>query len=133
MIREATARDSELVIELVHNFNDTYFGIPADSEKVERWFQQHLNAGVVYLGDRSIISGLFISDPVRNWDVLAETAWYAEGRDGLRLLRKFIQTARDREMDEVRMTTLNTTPVAALALLQRMGFEEIERSHRLAL
>lgn len=133
MIRIATEQDADLVLRLVQNFNDKYYGIPLDPNKVLRWFQQHLSNGVVYLGQDSLIAGLVITDPVRPWEVLAETAWYAEGRDGQRLLRKFIQYGRDAGVDEVRMTTLNTTPVGVETLLSRMGFETVEKSHRLTL
>jgi hypothetical protein len=133
VMRIAMQRDWREVRDKVHTFNDQYFGIPADDEKLYRWFEQHLSMGIIFLSDDGLITGLHISDPVRNWDVLAETAWYDPGRDGIRLLREFIDYGRECEVDEVRMTTLNTTPAGVLTLLNRMGFEEIERSHRLTL
>jgi L-amino acid N-acyltransferase YncA len=133
VIRVATLRDWNEVKEKVIAFNDQYFQIPVDVDKLNAWFLRHLDAGVVLLSEHGLISGLWISDPVRNWDVLAETAWYDTGRDGIRLLREFIEHGRDAGVQEVRMTTLNTTPAGAITLLQRMGFEEIERSHRLTL
>lgn len=132
-MRIAMQRDWREVRDKVHAFNDQFFHIPVDSEKLYRWFEQHLSMGIILLSDEGLITGLSISDPVRNWDVLAETAWYDTGRDGIRLLREFIEYGREIGADEVRMTTLNTTPAGVLTLLQRMGFEEIERSHRLTL
>lgn len=133
MMRIAMQRDWREVRDKVRAFNDQFFGIPVDNDKLYHWFEQHLSMGIIFLSDEGLISGLRIMDPVRNWDVLAETAWYDTGRDGIRLIREFIDFAKECEVDEVRMTTLNTTPPGVLTLLARMGFEEIERSHRLTL
>lgn len=121
------------IYRLTKEFNDQYFGIPLNGEKLERWFELVVEHGVIYHTDGGYIAGLVVDDPVRDWTALVENAWYARDRSGLRLLRKFIQHGRDIGADEIRMTTLNTTPPGVLTLLGRTGFEEIERSHRLIL
>jgi hypothetical protein len=133
MIREAGLRDWPEVSAKVFAFNDAYFHIPVNEDKLYGWFEQHVSTGVILLSAAGLIAGLRIVDPVRDWTVLAETAWYDTGRDGVRLLRDFIQVGRARHVDEVRMTTLNTTPPGVTKLLSKHGFEEIERSHRLIL
>lgn len=128
-----TDEDWVEVFDKVDAFNDQYFDIPVDIKRLNKWYHQHLENGIIVLSETGIISGLFVDDPVRDWKVLVETSWYDTGRSGLRLLRHFIKVGRVAKVDEVRMTTLNTTPPRVKALLKRMGFEEIEQSHRLTL
>lgn len=132
-IRTASLSDWDEVYTKVIAFNEKYYGLPVNAGKLHGWFEQHMDFGVIYLSDNGIISGLLIADPVRTWDVLAETAWYDTGRDGIRLLRKLIEYAKHTHADEIRMTTLNTTPTGVETLLARMGFSEKERSHSLLL
>ena len=135
MIRQAdphSADDFKIVRDLAHTFNDKHYGIHLNDDKLERWYAYMPQlGGVIYISDNGFIAGFPVADPVRDWTALVETSWYAEDRAGARLLRKFINYGRIIGADEVRMTTLTDTPAHAVALLQRWGFEEIERSHRL--
>lgn len=133
MIRVATEDDWQEVRDKIAAFNEQYFDIPVELGRVSGWFMRHLRDGIVLLSENGLISGLWMQDPVRTWYALVETSWYDTGRDGVRLLREFISAAKMQGVNEVRMTTLNTTPVGVQTLLNRMGFEEIERSHRLTL
>lgn len=129
-IRTATADDWDEVADKVLDFNNHYYGIPVDLDKLEHWFASHMQFGVILLSKRGFISGLFVDDPVRHWSALAETGWFDPGLDGVRLLDAFIALGKDK-VDEVRMTTLHTSPQSADRLLKRRGFETIEFSHRL--
>lgn len=132
MIRQAHPEDEVAVIDMAVRFNDQYFDIPVNTGKLADWFQLHMQHGVVFRSERGFISALHFPDPVRDHTVLTETAWYSEGRDGLRLLRALIRHGKDHDFDEVRVCTLNTTDSGVLTLLRRMGFTlDIERSHRL--
>lgn len=133
VIREATIDDYNIIEALSVNFNTRYYGIPLNTEKLRRWTKHVLDNGVIYLSKSGLIAGFIADDPIRDHTVLVENAWYSEDRTGVQLLRRFIQYGRDNGCDEVRMTTLNNTPARATALLSRMGFEEIEISHRLTL
>jgi len=133
MIHLTTTADYPHIYRLTRRFNDHYFGIPINGDKLKRWFEFVVNNGVIYHTEAGFIAGFPVEDPVRDWTALVENAWYAEDRSGIRLLRAFIEHGREIGCDEVRMTTLNTTPAGVITLLNRMGFEEIESSHRLTL
>ena len=133
MIWQARPDDENAIIEMTVRFNERYFDIPINIGKLSGWFHTHMQHGVIFRSEQGFISALHFPDPVRDHTVLTETAWYSEGRDGLRLLRTLIQYGKDRQFDEVRVSTLNTTDAAVLTMLDRMGFLEIERSHRLVI
>lgn len=133
MIRKATQDDYQQIWEISLAFNTKHYDVPLDQDRFREWFDRHIAEGLTLLSDTGYISGLSVDDPVRNWTALVETAWYAEDGSGLRLLREFIRIGQKEFFDEVRMTTLRSTPARVLTLLERMGFEEFERSHRLIL
>lgn len=134
MIRQATSDDIPHLINLISRFNDEYYRVTVvNPQKLDRWLRANMENGVIYVTDTGFIAGLLVDDPMRDWTALVETGWYDTGRGGVRLLRRFIEFGETCGADEVRMTTLNTTPAGAMTLLTRMGFEEIERSHRLTL
>lgn len=64
--------------------------------------------------------------------MLVETAWYSEGRDGLRLLAAFEDRGMNLGVDEVRMTTLEVN-AGVEKVLTRRGYTRMETSHRLIL
>jgi hypothetical protein len=132
-MRQATLADVPVITGMVVEFTTAYSDMPACPDRTANWTTHIIKHGVIFLTDTGFIAGLPVMDPVRPWAALVETGWYAPGKDGLRLLRRFIQYAKDAELDEVRMSTLNTTPERALKLLEHMGFTLAERSHRLNL
>lgn len=112
-------------------FNAEYFDVPVNTEKLFNWFEHHLGRGIIFLSEHGLLTALNVEDPVRDWQAAVETAWYDKGRDGLRLLDALVNASKEAGFNEVRMTTLNTTPPGILKVLERKGFTEIERSHRL--
>ena len=133
-VRDCTMDDLSFLIEKAHSFNSRYYDIAINPKKLE----QHLTGlivseqGVVLRTDTGAITGVHVSDPCRDWEVLVETAWYSEGRDGLRLLAAFEQRGIDWGIDEVRMTTLEVNS-GVECVLKRRGYSVIETSHRLIL
>ena len=133
-LRVALRQDWTEIRDKCLAINVDHYDVPVNKLKLYDWFEQHLDRGIIFLSDTGFISGLSISDPVRDWDVLTETGWYDTGRSGLKLLRTFIEFGRITDKhDEIRMTTLSSTHPKIKHLLKRMGFEEIEQSHRLTL
>ena len=130
-IRRATTDNEEDLYEMVLAFNAEYFGIPINPEKLEQWVQLHLQAGIILMSEDGFISGLYVPDPLRDHNVLLESGWFSRDNHGARLLLKFINHAREIGVDEVRMTTLSTSPEAANQMLTRLGFEPVETSWRL--
>jgi hypothetical protein len=126
--------DMDFLCEKAREFNDRYYGIPMREHGLRSYLEGMIEheAGVVLLTDKGAICGFFTADPRWDWTVLVETAWYCEGRDGLRLLAAFEERALECGADEVRMTTLEVNPGVA-KLLHRRGYTAIETSHRLLL
>ena len=60
-----------------------------------------------------------------DWKAAVELFWWAEDGQGLRLLRRFEQWARDMGAQEIRMTTLAAMPDAERAL---RGYQRTETS-----
>jgi GNAT superfamily N-acetyltransferase len=133
-VRFATPEDFEWVRTLTTEFNEALYDVPVDPEKFRSWYDLHMATGVVILGARSFISALILPDPTRDWLIALETGWYATDRSGARLLLKLIKYAREVGADELRATTLDTSPQEARDVLTRLGFEmDKECSHRLKL
>ena len=133
-VRDCTMDDLSFLIEKAHSFNSRYYDIAINPEKLEQYLTGLIvsEQGVVMRTDTGAITGVHVSDPCRDWEVLVETAWYSEGRDGLRLLAAFEQRGIDWGIDEVRMTTLEVNS-GVERVLKRRGYSVIETSHRLIL
>lgn len=131
MIRVATHEDIGFILSLALEFNHKHYDVPLDIERTTRSIEQLMEQGVIFLSERGLIAGAPVTDGFRDWTALVEFAWYATDNQGYRLLRAFIDYGQRIGADEVRMTTLNTTPVGAETLLSRTGFTPIETSHRL--
>lgn len=131
---DCTLDDMEFLIEKAQHFNDRYYGIPLNLDKLTQYLTGLIVAdqGVVLRTDTGAITGVHISDPCRDWEVLVETAWYSEGRDGLRLLAAFEERGMNLGVDEVRMTTLEVN-AGVEKVLTRRGYTRMETSHRLIL
>jgi len=133
-VHECTLDDVPFLMEKIHQFNDTYYDVPLNTQKARDHLVDVLVAdqGLVLRTTSGMITGVFVSDPLRDWNVLVETAWYSEGRDGIRLLAEFERRALLAGMDEVRMTTLSVNS-GVDAVLKRRGYSAMETSHRLIL
>lgn len=84
--------------------------------------------GAVFLSDHGVIGGALSSaycNPA--WVFAVELFWWAE-RDGLKLLRRFEEWAREMDAQEVRMTSLASLPRAD-AVLRRKGYDQMEISY----
>ncbi|WFG40930.1 hypothetical protein ParaMal1_00046 [Paracoccus phage ParMal1] len=133
-VLDCTLDDMEFLIEKAQHFNDRYYGIPLNLDKLTQYLTGLIAAdqGVVLRTETGAITGVHISDPCRDWEVLVETAWYSEGRDGLRLLAAFEDRGMNLGVDEVRMTTLEVN-AGVEKVLTRRGYTRMETSHRLIL
>lgn len=133
-MRRATAEDYPALAEMAQEFNHGYYGQEINPDKMRAWFDHHLQHGVILVGDRSYVSAILVADPMRDRTAVVETGWYANDGQGARLMLGLIKYAKEVGADELRASTLNTSPPEAEALLSRLGFEiGIERSHRLQL
>lgn len=133
-VRDCTLDDIPFLIERAEHFNDRYYGIPLNIDKLVNYLTGLIvvEQGVVLRTDTGAITGVHISDPCRDWEVLVETAWFSEGRGGLRLLDAFEHRGMELGVDEVRMTTLEVNAGVEKVLMRR-GYTSIETSHRLLL
>jgi len=133
-VRKCTIRDLDFLVEKAYEFNSRHFDVPLCPAKLKSYLRGLIvsNYGVVLRTDTGAITGVLVSDPVRDWNVLVETAWYTRGRDGLKLLRAFEKKGKRWGVDEIRMTTLEANQQAG-RILSRRGYKPIETSHRLLL
>lgn len=133
-VHECTLDDVPFLMEKVHQFNADYYDVPLNTKKARDHLVDVLvsEQGLVLRTSSGMIAGVFVSDPLRDWNVLVETAWYSEGRDGIKLLAEFERRAALAGVDEVRMTTLSVNS-GVDAVLKRRGYSSMETSHRLIL
>jgi len=133
MLRKAEHTDMDHIIDLVYKFNTQYFDIELDPDKTEYMTYQLITNGIVFVSDNGFIGGMVVPDMFRNWTYLQELGWFSTDSSGYRLLRKFIAAAKEHEVDEIRMCTLENSNPQAEEILRRVGFSPIEQSHRLIL
>lgn len=132
-IRSASIRDLDHIIDLVFKFNAKYFDIELDQDKTEEMTSELILNGVVFVSNSGFIGGMIVPDMFRNWTYLQELGWYATDSSGYRLLNRFIKEANLRQVDEIRMCTLENSDPVAEKILRKAGFSPIEHSHRLIL
>lgn len=133
-VRNATLDDLDFLIEKAVKFNNDYYYVPLNIEKTLNHLTlliEHLQ-GVVLVSDRGAITGIVYESPTHDWITLVETAWYSEGKDGLRLLQAFEDRGRLLGVDEVRLTTQAANNGVSKVLLRR-GYKEQETSFKLKL
>lgn len=85
-------------------------------------------AGGLFQTEGGFLAGMIVPtmcDP--NWKMAVELAWWAEDRQGLRLLGDFEKWARKNGANEIRMTTLAALP-AADSIMHRRGYKPAETS-----
>lgn len=134
MIRECTLYDIDWLCRKATEFNAEYYDIPLDPVKLYSYISNCITSpnGVCLRSDHGAIVGIVAPDPVRDWTVLVETGWYSTGKDGLKLLSAFEVQGCIRDVNEIRLTTLETN-VRVAEVLRRKGYSTIETSHRLIL
>ena len=129
------------IARLIKEFNDKA-GMPALSPiKTLRAVRLTAENGLLIYNDASdtpeplvngFIAGAIMEDPMRHRVLCVETGWFTKPEcNGVRLLRRFEQVARERGCAEVRMSTLCgmenwDDALQAHGLLNRMGYEDAE-------
>ena len=133
-VRSCTLSDLDWLKAKATAFNNTHFDIPLCENKLHAYLTALIvnPMGVALRSDTGAIVGVLTEDPLRNWEVLVETAWYSEGTDGVRLLKAFETIGLEAGVDEIRMTTLQKNNIVG-QLLKKRGYVPIETSHRLIL
>lgn len=131
MIRRAELADIPDIMQLVHTFNDKYFGIPLNYQKTLDMVLWIIEEGVCFISERGFIGGVVVNDLIRDWTILEELGWYSEDKSGIELLNAFIDAGKELVVDEVRVCTLETSSPIAGRILQRKGFAPLETSYRL--
>ena len=131
MIRKAELADMLAILPMIERFNDKYFDVPINRVKTIDMVAWSIEDGVCFIADDGFIGGVLVEDLVRDWTVLQECGWYAEGRSGIKLLDAFIAAGRKLKVNDIRICTLATSSPSAGRLLQRKGFAPLETSHRL--
>ena len=132
MIRKATITDIPELLEMGKKFHAASgqpFEFNEDAVGSLLIDMMLLPDGVVFRSDAGLVGGKIAPaycDP--DWRVAIELFWWAEDRQGLKLLRAFEAWAKDNEANEVRMTTLPALP-SADAIVRRFGYEPSEISY----
>lgn len=134
MIRKATADDLVDVALLMQDFNNLATGTQMPLEAYGETLEVLLEEGVILVSDteagiRGAIVGQVITNPFFDMQFLQEVAWYATDNSGMHLLKAFVQEAKDRELDSVYITVLETAGERVHNLLKRIGFDTVERSY----
>jgi hypothetical protein len=86
-------------------------------------------SGAVLISGGGVIGGALspaYCDP--DWIMAVELFWWAEDRQGLRLLKSFEDWAEASGANEVRMTTLSSLP-SADRIIRRKGYQPTEISY----
>lgn len=133
MIRTATVDDLDHILNLTIEFNDMYYHRPLNIDKTIYMIKHLIEHGIVLVSDKGYIGGMVVPDNFRDENVLVEFGWFAKDSSGIRLLDRFIKAGKELYIDEIRMTTMDTSPAIADKLLLKRGFKSTETSHRLEL
>ncbi len=129
--RKATSSDLVAIHRWIIEFNEVYYGRPLDREKTIQSLLKIIEHGVCIVSTRGFIGGMIVETPFHYDKALVELGWYARNGDGLKLLDAFIKEGWKRGVDEIRMTTLDTSPEVANKVLIKRGFSVAETSYRL--
>ena len=131
MIRQATAADIPLIVEMGRRFVAASGSPIPFTEDGASAFAEALIASpdaALLVSDTGMIGGV-IAPAYFNpaWRMAVELAWWAEDRSGLQLLSAFEAWARDMGAQEVRMTTLAAIQ-GPERILARRGYAPTEIS-----
>lgn len=129
-VRKCNFCDLEFLVRGAAMFNDEFFRIPLSLTKTRVAIAGMIQNGVVLRTDNGFIGGVVYEDPMRDWTILAEAAWFStQPGEGKELLKAFEEEGKRLGVDEVRMSTLETYKPAE-AMLMRLGYSPIEHSYR---
>lgn len=132
MIREAIEADIPQLVDMARKFHDASNQFAPFSEAASTGLAQNLMAspdGVIFITDAGMIGGMLgPAYCAEGWNFAVELFWWAEDRNGLRLLKAFEDWAKSKNANEVRMTTL-TNLGAADKILRKRGYQPLEISY----
>ncbi len=131
IVRPATPADIDRVIGMVYDFNAAYYDVPLCPTRTQHMVELVVGEGVIFISDTGFIAGMVTDDLFREWTILQEFGWYATDRSGIALLDAFILAGRDLTVNEVRLSTLSTSPAGVGKLLLSRGFAPLDQSYRL--
>jgi|TARA_R110000782_G_scaffold13448_1_gene39629 hypothetical protein len=131
MIRRATLEDLDHIIDLSIDFSAGYYHRELDLKKTRTMITTLIQGGVSFVSSNGFICGLVCPDIFRDAEHLVEVGWYATDRSGIKLFDAFVQAGRDLKVDEIRMTTLNTSPPVAEHIIRSRGFVSAETHYTL--
>lgn len=132
MIRRAEPGDIPALVEMGRRFHEAS-GIAAPyCEQATGAFLKGLMGspdGAVFITEGGMIGGVIApAYCTTEWKMAVELFWWAEDRQGIRLLGEFERWAAEKGANEVRMTTLSGLE-AAERILERRGYAPREISH----
>jgi N-acetylglutamate synthase-like GNAT family acetyltransferase len=138
MIRAATLDDLPDVAILMQEFNLQVTSSSMPLSYYGEILETLLETGTVIVSDThngitGAIVGQVITNPFFGEQFLQEVAWYATDNSGMSLLRAFVREARNRKLDSVYLTVLETAGERVHNLLTRVGFNAMERSYTMKL
>lgn len=135
MIRHATLEDLENMLFLAQEFHEMS-GMPGDFNTAHAL---QFGAAAIENEDCAVIvspGGMLIGSIITpmfdpNWRIAVELIWYAEDKNGLRLLRAFKDWALDMDADEIRLSSINHIGDAVQRYALRNGYTPAEQSYSL--
>lgn len=134
MIREATEADIPRLLGFARRFHEAKqdrYGF--DAASTEGFFRQVLAIGVVLIGSDGFLAGFALPEPSNSGHRVAHEAfWWSEGRDGLRLRKKFEQWAAAEGCCEVQFSHPEGERTVE-KILTRAGYEPATRVWRKAI
>ena len=131
MIRVATQQDLWHILDLTQDFNAMYYHKPLNEDKTIAMIEHIITTGVCFVSDNGYIGGLIIDDPFRDENALVELGWFATDNTGVKLLDAFVAEGWRRQIAEIRMCTMSTSPAVADVIIKRRGFSLAETQYRL--
>lgn len=133
MIREATASDIPMILDLGYRFvcESGVGDVTGWDEASARQLVETLidsPDGILVVGSGSMLGGIIHGHPFNNaCRVFLEIFWRAENRGGLKLLKKAEQLAREKGASRMLMLSLDAMP-SLDRLYLRHGYRPLERT-----
>lgn len=133
MIREAMVSDIPAIMEMGRRFADdagVTETIGWDDDSVESLLHALIenDNGVLLVGDRGMIGGIIYGHPFNNKvRLFQEFFWRSEGAEGVKLLRRAEEMAREKGATRSYMGTMPGLPDLD-RLMTRLGYTAAERT-----
>lgn len=131
MIRPATESDIPALVAMGQKFSEAA-GTPFDKGDVAEFVSALIGSenGAVFVTDGGMIGGVLSpAYSCKSWLMAVELFWWAEDRQGIRLLKAFEEWAASRGASEIRMTTLAAID-GPQKIMARRGYAPIEISYQ---